>query len=105
MNSSEDIDRLRAAEQEAQELVATAKETARGIRSETEARVASVGEETAQTMAAMRDRLQSEEQAEIEAFAIASAERLASLSTDVTGKLEAGKAAAVRAVVEELVTL
>ncbi|NQU38953.1 MAG: hypothetical protein HQ523_03285 [Lentisphaerae bacterium] len=105
MNTSEDIDRLRGAEKEAQALVAKAQEEARRIRSDTESRVAHVGDELGQSLAATRERLQSEEQQDIEAFSTASAQRLASLSSDVATQLEVGKAAAVRLVVEELVAL
>ncbi len=105
MSTVSEIDRLRTAETEAQDIVAQAKEDARRVRTETEARVAELSQAAGEDLAAMRERVQSEEQSEAEAFVKASGERVAAASQEIARKLEARKQDAVKAVVEALVTL
>jgi len=101
----EDIDRLRAVEQDAQGIVAQAQEDARRVRSETEARVAGLSQGAGDELTAMRERVQSEEQGETEAFTKESHERVAAVSKEIADKLQSREQDAVRAVVEALVTL
>jgi F0F1-type ATP synthase membrane subunit b/b' len=105
MDTLDDIGRLRAAEKEAQDIVAQARDEARRVRSETETRVAELSQGAAAELAAMRERVQSEEQGETDACVRESRARVESMSKDIAGKLKAGKADAVKAVVEALVTL
>jgi DNA anti-recombination protein RmuC len=103
MNTRDDIDRLRAAEKEAQEIVAQAREEARRVRGETETRVAELSQGAGDALAAMRERVQAEARGETEAFVRASRERVASMSKEITDSLEAHRADAVKTVVEALV--
>jgi len=105
MSTEADIDRLRAAEKEAQEIVTQAKEDARRVRRETETRVAELSRGTGDELAAMRERVQGEEQGETEAFITASHERVETVSKEIADKLASRKADAVKTVVEALVTL
>lgn len=105
MSTVDDIDRLRAAEKEAQDIVTQAKEDARRVRSETETRVADISQGAGDELTTMRERVQSEEQGETEAFIKESRERVASVSKEIADKLQSRKQDAVKTVVEALETL
>ncbi len=105
MSTVGDIDRLRAAEKEAQDIVTQAKDDARRVRSETELRIAELTQGIGDELAAMRKRVQSAEQGETEAFIKASHERVELVSGEIAGKLASHKQDAVQTVVEALVTL
>jgi hypothetical protein len=105
MSTVTDIDRLHAAEKEAQDIVAQAREEARRTRSETEARVTELTEGAGEKLAAMRERVQGEEQGEADAFVKASRERVDAMAAEIAEKLASCKTDAVRTVVEALVTL
>ncbi len=103
MNAVDDMERLRAAEKEAQDIVMQAKEAARRVRRETETRVAELSRNSGDALAAMRERVQSEAQGETEALIKASRERVAALADEIAGKLASRRQDAVKTVVEALV--
>jgi len=105
MNAVDDIERLHAAEKEAQAIVSQAKDAARRVRSETERKVAELSQGSGDALAAMRERVQSEEKGETEAFIKASKERVEAVSREIADKLAARKQDAINTVVEALVTL
>lgn len=105
MNTVDDIDRLHAAEKEAQNIIAGAKDAARRIRATTEARVRKRHDGMGDQLAEMRKKVQAEEEGETEKYVTASHARIAEASKKIAGQLEAKKAAAVKAVKEAVVDL
>ncbi len=105
MNTVSDIERLRAAEQEAQDIVTRAREEARRVRRETEARVAELSQTSGDDLTAMRERVQSEEQGEADAFVNASRERVDTAAKEIAERLDSHRQEAVKTVVEALARL
>lgn len=102
MKTVDDIERLRSAEKEAQVIVAAARQGAQEMRRETEARVAELTQRTNDELAAMRESGQSDSRREAETLRAESHERVEAACRDVAQQLDAGKAEAIRTVVEEL---
>ncbi len=105
MSTVDDMGRLRDTEQEAQEIVAQAKEHARQLRRETEERVAALGDSSADDLAAMRERVQAEIERETDEMTKASRTRVEEVTSEIYGRLTSLKPDAVKVVVEALVTL
>ena len=105
MSTMEDIDRLRAAEKDAQDIVTQATEDARRVRSETETRVAELSQGAGDELTAMRERVQSEAQGATDACIKESRDRVAVVSKEIAEKLQSRQQEAVKTVVEALVTL
>ena len=102
MKTSNDIERLRTAEHEAQGIVALAKDEARRLRKETEDRVVQIGAETEEDLKAIRDRINGETESACAEIAERSCEDADTIISDVSRRLGENREEAVKRVIEEL---
>jgi len=105
MKISSDIERLRSAERDAGSILEDAGAEARKVRGEAENRIVELNSETDAEIAAVRVRMQAEQEQAVAAIVADSSSMLTVGCEAVAAKLAEGKRDAVTLVVEALKTL